>query len=166
MEPESSLACSEDHSTGPYPEPDQSIQQHKVCIQNLSYTEYCLYLYFHGICCGENKSPTPSISGRDGLQIWRVSANILNRQSPATDKGWSSSFGAWLVTKTCKKPREDITYVVLFSGIAFINYSNVIVFEPITITSLGQMWLSLNSETTTSNHRTRTHNALTFKDRL
>jgi len=29
--------------------------------------------------------------GGDGLQIWRVAANILNKQLQTTDKGWSSS---------------------------------------------------------------------------
>jgi hypothetical protein len=32
--------------------------------------------------------------GGDGLQIWRVAANILNKQSRTTDKGWSSRLGA------------------------------------------------------------------------
>jgi len=27
----------------------------------------------------------------DGLQIWRVAANILTKQSRTADKGWSSS---------------------------------------------------------------------------
>jgi hypothetical protein len=31
--------------------------------------------------------------GGDGLQIWMVAANILNKQSRAADKGWSSSLG-------------------------------------------------------------------------
>jgi hypothetical protein len=31
--------------------------------------------------------------GGDGLQIWRVAANILNKQSRTTDKKWSSSLG-------------------------------------------------------------------------
>jgi hypothetical protein len=31
--------------------------------------------------------------GGDGLQIWRVAANILNKQSRTADKGWSSSLG-------------------------------------------------------------------------
>jgi hypothetical protein len=30
---------------------------------------------------------------RNGLQIWRVAASILNTQSRTADKGWSSSFG-------------------------------------------------------------------------
>jgi hypothetical protein len=32
--------------------------------------------------------------GEDGLQIWRVVANILNEQSRTADKGWLSSLGA------------------------------------------------------------------------
>jgi hypothetical protein len=28
---------------------------------------------------------------REGLQIWRVAANILNEQSWTADKGWSSN---------------------------------------------------------------------------
>jgi hypothetical protein len=31
--------------------------------------------------------------GGDGLQIWRVAANLLNKQSRTADKGWSSRFG-------------------------------------------------------------------------
>jgi hypothetical protein len=31
--------------------------------------------------------------GRNGLQIWRVAANILNKQSRTADEGRSSSFG-------------------------------------------------------------------------
>jgi hypothetical protein len=31
--------------------------------------------------------------GGEGLQIWRVAANILNKQSRSADKGWPSSLG-------------------------------------------------------------------------
>jgi hypothetical protein len=31
--------------------------------------------------------------GGDGLQIWKVAANILNKKSRTADKGWSSSWG-------------------------------------------------------------------------
>jgi len=31
--------------------------------------------------------------GGDGLQIWRVAANILNKQSRTAEKSWSSSLG-------------------------------------------------------------------------
>jgi hypothetical protein len=42
---------------------------------------------YHGMAC-------PEVEDRgDGLQIWRVAANILNKQSQTADNGWSSSFG-------------------------------------------------------------------------
>jgi hypothetical protein len=31
--------------------------------------------------------------GGDGIQIWRVAANILNMLSQTADSGWSSSLG-------------------------------------------------------------------------
>jgi hypothetical protein len=31
--------------------------------------------------------------GGNGLQIWRVAANTLNKQSRTADKGWSSILG-------------------------------------------------------------------------
>jgi hypothetical protein len=37
--------------------------------------------------------------GEDGLQIWRVAANILNKQSRTADKGWYSwGLGVGLTT--------------------------------------------------------------------
>jgi len=43
--------------------------------------------------------------GSDGLQIWRVAANMLNKQSETSDKGWSSSLvlGEGLTTPGRKK---------------------------------------------------------------
>jgi hypothetical protein len=36
----------------------------------------------------------PQVADRgDDLQIWRVDANILNKQSRTADSGWSSSLG-------------------------------------------------------------------------
>jgi hypothetical protein len=31
------------------------------------------------------------LEGGDGLQIWRIDANILNKEYQAASKGWSSS---------------------------------------------------------------------------
>jgi hypothetical protein len=31
----------------------------------------------------------------EGLQIWRVAANMLNKQLRTADMGWSSSLGVW-----------------------------------------------------------------------
>jgi hypothetical protein len=33
------------------------------------------------------------VDGGDGLHVWRVAANILNKQSRTADKGWSSILG-------------------------------------------------------------------------
>jgi len=33
------------------------------------------------------------VYGGDGLQTWRVAANILNKQSRTADKPWSCSLG-------------------------------------------------------------------------
>jgi hypothetical protein len=39
----------------------------------------------------------PQVADReDGLQIWRVAANILNKQSQTSERGWPSSLGAKL----------------------------------------------------------------------
>jgi hypothetical protein len=43
----------------------------------------------------------PQVADRgDGLQMWRVAANILNNQSRTADSWWSSSLGlgGWLTT--------------------------------------------------------------------
>jgi hypothetical protein len=41
----------------------------------------------HGTACPQ------VVDGADGLQIWRVTANILNKQPQTADRGWSSSLG-------------------------------------------------------------------------
>jgi hypothetical protein len=41
----------------------------------------------------------------DGHQIWRVAANVLNKQSWTADKGWSSSLG---VGEGLTTPRRKI----------------------------------------------------------
>jgi hypothetical protein len=41
--------------------------------------------------------------GGDGFQIWRVAANILNKQSRTADKGWSPSLGFGVGLTTHRK---------------------------------------------------------------
>jgi hypothetical protein len=36
-----------------------------------------------------------SLGWRDGLQLWRVAANTLNKQPQTIDKGWLSSLAGW-----------------------------------------------------------------------
>jgi hypothetical protein len=38
----------------------------------------------------------------DGLQMWRVAANILNKQSRTADRGWPSSLGIGRGLRTSK----------------------------------------------------------------
>jgi len=33
------------------------------------------------------------VDGEEDLQVWRVAANMLNKQSQTANKGWSSSLG-------------------------------------------------------------------------
>jgi hypothetical protein len=55
----------------------------------------------------------PRVADRgDGLQIWRVSANILNKQSRIADKGQSSSLGVGRVVNNpiVNKLLRTVTY--------------------------------------------------------
>jgi hypothetical protein len=69
MEPEGSLPCSQELSTGPYPEPDQSNLYHPIL------------------------SLRSMVGGSLVTTAWRVlrlrmeAANVLNKQSRIADKG-------------------------------------------------------------------------------
>jgi hypothetical protein len=43
--------------------------------------------------CHHSKAHPQVADGGDALQLWKVAANILNKQLQAADKGWSSSWG-------------------------------------------------------------------------
>jgi hypothetical protein len=43
--------------------------------------------------CHHSMARPQVADGGNTLQVWRVAANILNKQSRAADKGWSSSLG-------------------------------------------------------------------------
>jgi hypothetical protein len=76
MEPEGLLFCSQKPSTGPHPEPDQCNPYHPI-----------LFLW---VPCHHGMASPQVADGGDAIQIWRVAANILNKQSWTADKGWSS----------------------------------------------------------------------------
>jgi hypothetical protein len=44
----------------------------------------------------------------DGLQMWRVAANILNKQSRTADNGWSSSLGVGRVANNPPPERNSM----------------------------------------------------------
>jgi hypothetical protein len=47
-----------------------------------------------GVRCHHDMARPQVADGGDVLQIWRVTANILNRQSRTADKEWPSRLGA------------------------------------------------------------------------
>jgi hypothetical protein len=46
---------------------------------------------FKRVPCHHGMARPQVADGGEGLQIWRVVANILNKQSRTADKGWPSS---------------------------------------------------------------------------
>jgi hypothetical protein len=69
-------------------------QQNERIFENLHYEVALVSLshvrwvpYHHGMA-------RPKVAdGGESLQIWRVAANMLNKQSGRADRGWSSSSG-------------------------------------------------------------------------
>jgi hypothetical protein len=49
--------------------------------------------HFKWVPCHHGMARSQVADGGDGLQIWRVAANVLNKQSRTADRGWSSSLG-------------------------------------------------------------------------
>jgi hypothetical protein len=65
---------------------------HKSSRRGANYTRVVLY---HRYARDESLSPQHGASSgcgrRNGLQLWSVAANILNKQPRSNDKGWFSS---------------------------------------------------------------------------
>jgi hypothetical protein len=55
------------------------------------------------------------VDGGDGLQIWRVVANVLNKQSWTTDNGWAQPRGL-VVGLTTPHLKKYICYETDFEG--------------------------------------------------
>jgi hypothetical protein len=51
------------------------------------------YIHVRWVPCHHGMARPQVAGGGDGLQIWRVAATILNKQSPTDDKEWSASLG-------------------------------------------------------------------------
>ena len=51
---------------------------------------------------------------KTGFQMWRIDANILNKQSRTADKGWSSSFGGLCEVLTTSH-RKNVSCYEMFT---------------------------------------------------
>jgi hypothetical protein len=64
--------------------------------------------------------------GGEGLQIWRVAANILNKQSRTADKGWPSNLGVGRgLTPPHRKKRNTLRNVTKGLGIGRILWHDL-----------------------------------------
>jgi hypothetical protein len=57
--------------------------------------------------------------GGDGLQVWRVAADIINKQSRKVDKGWCSSLGVGRETTIHR--RKIITIMKFYSLLGLVR---------------------------------------------
>jgi hypothetical protein len=73
----------------------------EFCITEMTHQIFCLQLTFkpggaecyhvRWVPCHHSMALSQVAGGGDGLQIWRVAANILTKQSWTADNGWPSS---------------------------------------------------------------------------
>jgi hypothetical protein len=72
---------------------------------------YSIIEIFHvkWVPCHHGMARPQFADGGDGLQIWRVAANILNKQSRTADRGWSSSMGAGREFKTHHRKTTNLS---------------------------------------------------------
>jgi hypothetical protein len=69
----------------------------------------------------------PRVADRGyGLQIWRVAANILNKQSRTADSGWSSSLGVGRGLRTLPRKIHYLLRITTHSlGTGRITWHNL-----------------------------------------
>jgi hypothetical protein len=64
---------------------------HNIIIRIIQIYSHCVNVMWvpshRGMACSR------VADGGDGLRIWRVAANTLNKQSRTAEKGWTSSLG-------------------------------------------------------------------------
>jgi hypothetical protein len=66
------------------------------------------------------------VVGGNGLQLWRVAENTLNKQ-PLTDKGWSSSLWFCVGLRTAQLKKKDMLRTVYTSlELGWILWINIL----------------------------------------
>jgi hypothetical protein len=77
------------------------------------------------VACHHGMARPRVADGGEGLQVWRVAANILNKQSRTADKGWSSSLGIGRgLTTPHRKTRNTLRNVTKGIGIGQNRWKN------------------------------------------
>jgi len=66
-----------------------------------------------------------SVDAGDGLHIWRVAANIFNKQSRTGDKGWCLPAGRQGEGLTNPRRKISTCYEILHIGLELIGTWNV-----------------------------------------
>jgi len=66
-----------------------------------------------------------AVDGGDGLRIWRVAANIFNKQSRTGDKGWCLPAGRLGEGLTNLRRKISTCYEILHIGLELIGTWNV-----------------------------------------
>jgi hypothetical protein len=65
--------------------------------------------YVKSVPCHHSMLCPQVANGEDSIQIWRVDANILNKQSQTANKGWSYSLGVGRAAKNVSLFKKFIT---------------------------------------------------------
>jgi hypothetical protein len=77
----------------------RDLVEHKLIDYSCVDGGICIISYIHAIGhvrwvnCHHGMACPQVADGEDALQVWRVAANILNKQSRTADKGWFFSLG-------------------------------------------------------------------------
>jgi hypothetical protein len=61
----------------------------------VGFREYGVTYHVKWVSCHHGMTRPQVADGGDALQVWRVAANVLNRQLRTAEKGWPSSLGVW-----------------------------------------------------------------------
>jgi hypothetical protein len=96
------------------------------CLQ-LCCTAMCWsrHRHFFQMCCflSPQHGASSGCGWMNGLQIWRVTANILKKPSPTADRGWSFSLGLDEVLTTSR--RKNLT--MLRNGYMGLGFERALV---------------------------------------
>jgi hypothetical protein len=65
--------------------------QPSICVK--TFINSIMYIHVKWVPCHHGMVRPQVVDRGDGLQIWRVAANILNKQSRTADRRWPSSLG-------------------------------------------------------------------------